>query len=112
MTVTGKVTKEERQGRDGKAMTGFVLTDAAGNKIRLPSGEGRMGGRVGKEGVDQPAAPAVKLDEYVGKDVKIVGKGFERERDGKKVTQLISITKIEVVAAAAEAAPAAAPVAK
>jgi len=101
MTVTGKITKEERQNREGKTVTHYVLTDAAGNKVMLSEGRGPK--------AEGEAASAIKLADYVDKDVTIVGKGFTTERDGKKMTRMVSITKIDAAGAAAAPAPAPAP---
>lgn len=99
MTVTGKITVDAapapHQGKEGKAaVTRYVLTDASGNKVKLPRGKA------------SGDAAAVKLEDYVDKDVTITGKGFSSERGGVKVTRLVEITKIDVVVAA-PAAPAA-----
>ena len=109
ITVSGKISKTDETGRTGKTYARYILTEATGATVMLPSGEGR--GRTG----DAAPAPAFKLADYVGKDVTITGKGFERE--GKKIFR--EITKIDVAAPAAApaaavpaAAPAAAPVAK
>ena len=101
MTVTGKITKEEKAGKDGKTFTHYVLTDAAGNKVMLSEGRGPK--------AEGEAASAIKLADYVDKDVTVVGKGFTMERDGNKVTRMVSITKIDVAGDAAAPAPAPAP---
>lgn len=95
MTVTGKISKEEVTGRDGQKRAMYTLTDAAGAKVMLSTG-----GR-GKPAADAPApeAGAVKLEDYVGKDVTVTGKGFTMERNGAKMTHIVQITKIEAVAA-------------
>jgi hypothetical protein len=96
MTVAGKITVDTAAvSHKGKAITRYVLTDASGNKVQLP----RM-----KASGD---APAIKLEDYVDKDVTITGKGFSTERNGVKMTRLVEITKIEAVVAAPAAAPAA-----
>ena len=92
MTVTGKIAKEDMPGRDGKASPHFVLTDASGAKIVLHSGTH------GKAGEAAAPVPAVNLDEYVGKNVTVTGKGFEREHDGKKMTMMVKIEKVEAAA--------------
>ena len=91
MTVTGKVTKEEKQGKEGKTMVRYILTDTAGNTVMLPGG-----GKHGKHRQDEQAI-TVNLEEYVNKDVTIVGKGFQKEKEGKKMTRLVEITKIDAV---------------
>jgi len=94
MTFTGKITKEERQDKEGKTRAHFILTDAAGTRVMLSGGW--------KHG-DEKAA-SVNLEEYVNKDVTVTGKGFQRERDGKKWTRMVAITKIDVVVATPPAA--------
>jgi hypothetical protein len=51
----------------------------------------------------------VNLEEYVGKDVTVIGKGFTVEKGDKKVTRIVEITKIEVAAPAPAAVEPAAP---
>ena len=110
MTVTGIITKEDVTGKSGKTFSHYVLTDAAGKKVTLPGGEGR--GRGGKHGdAAVAAAPKINLEEYVGKSVTVVGKGFERQKDGVTTTRIVEITKIDQAAAAAPAPAAPAPVA-
>ena len=91
MTLTGKVTKEEKQSKKGKTIVHYILTDTAGNTVMLPGG-----GKHGKHRKDKQAI-SVNLEEYVNKDVTIVGKGFQKEKEGKKITRLVEITKIDVV---------------
>jgi len=94
MTVSGKIAKEDMPGRDGKTSPHFVLTTADGAKVMLNTRHHA------KEGDDKAAAPEIKLDEYVGKDVTVTGQGFERDRDGKKMTVIVKITKVDAAAAA------------
>ncbi|MCX6991573.1 MAG: hypothetical protein NT011_00330 [Kiritimatiellaeota bacterium] len=89
MTVTGKVTKAEMQMPDGNTVALYVLSDSAGNTVILP------GKHMGPPGGEQTAS--VSLEEYENKNVTIVGKGFQMERDGNKTTHLVVITKIDVV---------------
>ena len=93
MTVAGKVAKEDMPGKDGKTSPHFILTTADGAKVMLSTRHHA------KEGEAAPATPEVKLDDYVGKDVTVTGKGFERDRDGKKFTVIVKIEKIEAAAA-------------
>ena len=92
MTVTGKLTKDEKPGKDGKPSAHYVVTDAQGAVTRVG------GHSHAKEG----AAPAVNLEEYVGKDVTVTGKGYSTEREGKKVSAIVEITKVEAAAAPAK----------
>lgn len=107
MTVSGTVSKEDRTNPNGKTFSHYVLTEASGAKVMLPGGEPHA-----RPGATAPAT-TFKLEEFVGKDVTITGKGFTMEREGKKITRLAEITKIDVTvpAAAPAATPAAAPAA-
>ena len=97
MTMTGKVTKEDKQGKDGKTFAHYVLTETDGTKVMLPSGK-----HPGRHGELQAAATnnPVNLDEYVDKNVTVAGKGFQTEKNGKTITRLTTITKIDAAAAA------------
>ena len=106
MTVTGKVSKEEHQGKDGTSHPQYVITDAKGNKVSLSSGERKHHGK-GEAAETAPQPATVKLEDYVGKDVTVTGKGFESTKGETKPTRIVEITKIEAVAApAAPEAPA------
>ncbi|MDD5678964.1 MAG: hypothetical protein PHW60_13405 [Kiritimatiellae bacterium] len=88
MTVTGKVTKAEMQMPDGNTVSRYILTDSTGNTVMLPGKHMGPGG-------EQIAS--VNLQDYLNKDVTIVGKGFQIERDGNKMIHIVVITKIDVV---------------
>jgi hypothetical protein len=85
MVVTGKIVKEEKQGKKGPIVS-FCLTDQEGNKYILPAG--------GKK-------DAVKASEFVDKVVTVTGKGIK----GAKGSKFVKVEKIEE--AAAPVAPAA-----
>ena len=89
MTVTGVIAKESKTLKDGKTVDVFTLTDGNGSKVWL-GGERKDAGEV-----------AAKLADYVGKSVTITGKGFKREHDGKTMTRITEIIKVEAAAAAA-----------
>ena len=93
MTVTGMVTKSEQTGKAGKTFTVYTLTDAAGAKVMLSSGDRRG------QGKDAPEVAPVNLGAYVDKNVTVTGKGFTMEHGDTKVTRIVQITKIEVVEA-------------
>ncbi len=97
LTLTGKVTKEEKKEGE-KTRTVYTLTTADGVKVRLPTP------KPAKEGEQ-----AINLNDFVDQDVTVVGKGNESEKEGKKSIHLVTITKIEKAAAAGggAAAPAA-----
>ena len=104
ITLTGTVTKADREGRNGKTMTVYTLTDKDGKTTHLPA-PGDRGAKAG-----EGAAPAVNIDAFVGKTVTIAAKGSEVERNGAKRTHIREIVTItEVAAAPAAAAPAPAP---
>lgn len=84
MTLTGKISQDAAKTGPAK----FILTDKDGKKVKLPKSE------------------TIKLDDFVGKDVTVTGKGFETERAGKKTIKLTEITKIDLVAPPAPPAPA------
>ncbi len=88
MTVSGTVTKEEKENKKGEAMALYSLTDAEGNVIRLPGGAGPGRGK-------KKDAPAVNLEEYVNSAVTITGKGMSVERKGKTTTRIVRITNVE-----------------
>lgn len=85
LTLSGKIGKTEKKNKKGKTKTCYFLKDADGNKIILPACGKNKGKQKGKK------AASVNLEEYVGKEVTIVGKGFQK-------TWLAEITKIDVAA--------------
>lgn len=95
MTLVGKVTKDERQSQDGKTVALYSLVDAQGAKTMLPR-------KLHKQGAED-ASPAVNLEEYVGKDVTVTGKGFQIQKGDMTLTRIVEIIKIEVKAAEAPA---------
>ena len=95
MTVTGMLSKESKTVKD-KTFDVYVVTDATGNKVML-------GGRHGDK--DGAGDAAVKLADFVGKNVTVTGKGFK----SAKMTRMVEITKVEAAADAAPVAPAAVP---
>jgi hypothetical protein len=92
LTLTGKVEKKEREGKEGQKAAHYVLVDEQGGKVMLPSGHKRHG-KEKAEGVAMETA--IDLEQYVGQTVTVTGKGFRTEREGKEVTRLVRITKIE-----------------
>ena len=80
MTVTGKITKEERKGHDGKTVQACVLTQADGTKVWLHS----------EPGADAAVDPAA----FVDQSVTVVGMGSERTGPKGK---MISIRKISSI---------------
>lgn len=84
LTLIGKVDKTEKE-TDQKSVALYTLTDAEGNIINLPLSK------------DNP--PKYNLDDFVGKNVKVVGQGFthENKETNKKRIELKTITSIEEV---------------
>lgn len=97
MTITGKITKAEKKGKGDKVSVAYTLTDAAGNKISLPTPKAPKKGK--KEG-EAPAAEAavINLEEFVDANVTLVGKGYSKEAKGKKRIYIKTIEKIEKAA--------------
>ena len=94
MTIVGKLTKQEKK-RGEKTTVSYVLTDGDGNVIALRQPKAPKK----KKGDEAPAAPVVKLDDFVDADVTLVCKGTSTERDGKKRIQVREITSLDRVAA-------------
>jgi len=92
MTLTGTISKIEHKNKAGESMALFVLKTDDGTEVRLP----------------KDAEAQVK--DLVDAQVKVVGMGWEREHNGKKMVGLKTITSVEKIAAGA-AAPAAVPAA-
>jgi len=91
LTVTGTLEQDAKKAFSIKEADGTVV------KVATP--------KAGKA----DAAAAIDLEKYIGKNVKVVGKGIAKTgKDGKKSTAIKTVTSIEE----AVAAPVAAPVAK
>lgn len=84
LTLTCKVDKTEKKTGE-KSVTLYTLTDAEGNVINLPPSK------------DNP--PKYNLNDFIGKNVKVVGQGLTREnkKTNKKEIVLKTITNIEEV---------------
>lgn len=100
MTVMGKLTKDVKEG--------FSLMEADGTVVKV------MTQKAAKKGEAAVVDPVVDLEKWIGKEVKLVGKGTTKTKADKKVVKTIkTVTSIEEAAAPAAVAPAAeAPVAK
>ena len=84
ITLTGKIAKKTEE---GSAKVTYVLVDAAGKEIKLPTPKPTK-----KDGAE---VPAINLADYVDANVKVVGMGIE----GEKTVVLKKISTIEKVAA-------------
>lgn len=82
ITVTGKISKEEKQGKKGVEIK-LVLTDQEGNKYALPTASKKS---------------TVKAEDFVDKVVTVTGKGIK----GAKGSVIKTIATIAEAAAAAE----------
>ena len=96
MTVMGKLAKDVK--------AGFSIVEADGTMVIVKTQ------KAAKEGGAAVVDPVVDLEKWVGKEVKLVGKGTTKTKAGK-TTKTIKVTSIEEAAAPAAAteAPAAAP---
>jgi len=94
MTLSGTISQKDVTNKKGEVKPMFVLTSEDGATVNLPAKA------KGKDGA------AIKLADYVGAKVTIVGMGYERERKGKKTVGLVKITSIEKSGDAPAAAPA------
>lgn len=94
ITLTGKITREEKpmttkDGKTGNVIL-YVLTEADGTTVMLNNRAH------GKNAKGETPTPAVKLADYVGKNATVVGNGYYSVgQDGKKSLVIYSITKIE-----------------
>jgi len=100
-TFTGKITKTQQPGKDGKNVDHYVLTTVAGQVIELPIPHAPKA----KKG--EIAAPVINLGDYVDKAVTITAKGREVEKKGVKTTHIKEIVSILIETPPVEAAPAA-----
>jgi len=100
ITATGKLAKH--------AM-GYTITEADGTVVMVKV----AAKKAAKEGEAEVVDPVVDLVKWIGKDVKVVGKGTTKtDKAGKKTSHIKTVTSVEEAAAAAPAAaPVAAPVA-
>ena len=110
IVVTGKLTKQEAKGREGKKpaegataaapAAHYVVTDANGQVINIAP----------QKPAEGAAAPAIDLEKYVGKQVTVTGKGrtHEPKKEGEaKKTYIVEVLRVDEVVA-----PAAAPAGK
>jgi hypothetical protein len=100
LTLTGKITKMEKKNPKGEAVVAYVLVMADGAKVNLPKDPKDADGK------------AIDLAGFVDADVKLVAKGTEADRGGKKVVmvkQIVSVEKAAAAGAPEEKAPAPAP---
>jgi hypothetical protein len=84
ITITGKLTKHP---------TGFAVTEADGAvvKVMVPKVKGK----------EVPAVTLEALEKFIGKEVKLVGKGITKTTKAGKTTKTIkTVTGVEEAAAA------------
>ena len=90
LTLAGKITKVQQQGKDGKNVDHYLLTTVASQVMELPiphATKARKG---------EIAAPVINLDNYIDKTVSITAKGREVEKKGVKTTQIKEIVSIVI----------------
>jgi len=92
LTLTGKVEKTQKQGKDGQTVDVYTLAVNDGEPVPLPWHK--------KEG-----SSLMNLDDYVGKEVKISAKGMIVEKDGKKKTVVKKIISVEAAGGDAAGTP-------
>ncbi|MEI6211973.1 MAG: hypothetical protein WCR06_10165 [bacterium] len=109
LTLTGRISKAQKTDKKGKTTSSYVLTDPAGQVVKLPTPTAPKA----KKG--EAAVPAINLDDYVDKAVTIVAKGTETtDQAGAKIVHvkhIVSVTAAGLDAAPAPAAAAPAPAA-
>ena len=102
LTITGTVSKSQKTDKKGNTTSSYVLTDPAGQVIKLPTPPAAKA----KKG--EAPVPAINLDDYVDKAVTIVAKGTETtDKAGAKTVHVKHI--VSVTLAGLNAAPAAVP---
>lgn len=81
ITLTGKLTKKEVGMEEKKVV--YTLKTADGVEVKIPEPKAKEG------------AEAIKLADFVDKDVVITAQGFEKEgKEGKKAIMVKSVVKI------------------
>ncbi|MDP2991114.1 MAG: hypothetical protein Q8O57_11195 [Kiritimatiellota bacterium] len=96
MTVMGKLTKDVK--------AGFCITEADGTVAKV----------IIQKSAKEGEAAVVDLEKFIGKEVKLIGKGTTKTtKAGKKTSVIKTVTSVEEAPAPAAEAPAAeAPAAK
>lgn len=87
VTLVGKITTMEKTNKKGKTKKVYLLTDAEGETTYLPKSK--------KQKENAEPAPVIILDNFLNIDVKVLGKGIEKEKKGKKKIKMETITSIE-----------------
>lgn len=93
ITISGTVSKVEKENKKGKVNVSYFLTDGEGNKIKLPAPKVRKKPKKSKPGEAPP--PQINLEDYVDSQVTIEAKGFTKEKKGKVRTFVKKIVSIE-----------------
>lgn len=94
MTISGTITKTEKKSKKGDVRVRYLLTDDAGNKIFLPTPR-KPRKKKGKKGEAAPEAATINFEDFVDAKVTVVGKGYTKEKKGKKYIHLKKIDKID-----------------
>ena len=83
LSLTGIVAQQEIKVA-GKERTVFVLITSTGARLHLPTA------KAGKQ-----AAPAIRLADYVGQNVKVLAMGSEKTKGDKTVVKIKAVKAIE-----------------
>ncbi len=78
VSISGKLSKEQKKGKDGVEKTVYIVTSADGKAVLTP---------------DATVTAAV-LDAMVDKDVTATGTGGTMEHGGKKMTHFKTLTSV------------------
>ena len=87
LTLVGKISKEEKRGKDGEIIVVYRLTTTDGIRVSLPGKKGET---------------AARIEALVGQEVQITGEGVERELKGPRsivLQKILSIQRVGVPAA-------------
>ena len=92
IALEGKITKLETKGKNGQTFNYYYIEIAEGEKVRLTK---TALPKVGKDKDGKKTKP-IQLDELVGANVKLSGKGYTKElKNKKKRTYVKAIDSIE-----------------
>ena len=97
VTLTGNMMRSEVK-IAGKLRSVFLLVTASGDKLRLPTAAKATKGAA--------AAPACKLADYVGQNVKVVAMASEQKKGDRtvvRVRQVKTVVRVPTAAPAPEA---------
>ncbi len=100
MTLSGKLDKKEntvKKKDKEQTVVSYVLTTGEGASVVVPKPRAPKKKKKGAEG---EAPKAINLEDFVGKNVTVVGMGLKQKKKDKEVIRLISVKSITEAAAA------------